>query len=62
MAIGMAGALLLLLWVQYEISWDRFHKNGDRLYRVLVTHTYNDGRIVQEAFTPVPLDAGFRKT
>ena len=57
MAIGMAGALLLLLWVQYEISWDRFHKNGDRLYRVLVNHTYNDGQLVQEAFTPVPLAA-----
>jgi len=61
MAIGMAGALLLLLWVQYEISWDRFHKNGDRLYRVLVNHTYNDGRLVQEAFTPVPLAAALKE-
>jgi putative ABC transport system permease protein len=61
MAIGMAGALLLLLWVQYEISWDRFHKNGDRLYRVLVNHTYNDGQLVQEAFTPVPLAAALKE-
>jgi ABC-type antimicrobial peptide transport system permease subunit len=61
MAIGMAGALLLLLWVEYEISWDRFHKNGDRLFRVLVNHTYNEGRIVQEAFTPVPLAAALKE-
>ncbi len=57
----MAGALLLLFWVQYEISWDRFHKNGDRLYRVLENHTYNDGRFVQEAFAPVPLAAALKE-
>lgn len=61
MAISMAGAILLLLWVQYEVSWDRFHKNGDRLYRVLVNHIYNDGRLVQEAFTPVPLAAALKE-
>jgi ABC-type antimicrobial peptide transport system permease subunit len=61
MAIGIAGAVLLLLWVQNEISWDRFHKNGDRLYRVLVNHNYNDGRLVQEAFTPVPLAAALKE-
>ena len=52
MAIGMACAILLLLWVQNEISWDRFHKNADCLYRVLVNHHYNDGQLRQEANTP----------
>lgn len=31
LAIGMASALLILLWVQNEISYDRFHKNKDRI-------------------------------
>lgn len=32
LAIGMASALLILLWVQNEVSYDRFHKNGDYIY------------------------------
>ncbi|MGH2646346.1 MAG: ABC transporter permease [Ginsengibacter sp.] len=34
LTIGMASAILILLWVQNETSYDRFHKNGDRLYEV----------------------------
>jgi putative ABC transport system permease protein len=34
LAIGLASALLISLWVRDELSFDRFHKNGDRLYRV----------------------------
>jgi len=32
LAIGMASAILILLWMQNEISYDRFHKNGPYLY------------------------------
>ena len=32
LAIGMASAMLILLWVQNEISYDKFYKNVDRLY------------------------------
>jgi putative ABC transport system permease protein len=34
LAIGMASALLILLWVQNEMSYDRFHANTDRIYKV----------------------------
>ena len=34
LAIGMASAILILLWVQNEISFDRFHIKGTRLYEV----------------------------
>ncbi len=34
LAIGMASAILIFLWIQNEISYDRFHTNGDRLYEV----------------------------
>ena len=33
LAIGMASAMLILLWVQNELSYDRFYKNTDRLYQ-----------------------------
>jgi putative ABC transport system permease protein len=32
LAIGMASALMILLWVQNEVSYDQFHKNKDNLY------------------------------
>jgi predicted permease len=34
LAIGMACSIFILLWVQNELSYDRFHKNADQLYRI----------------------------
>jgi len=35
LAIGLATCLLILLWINDELSFDRFHDNGDRLYKVV---------------------------
>jgi ABC-type antimicrobial peptide transport system permease subunit len=34
LAIGMACSILILLWVQDELSYDKFHQDYHRLYRV----------------------------
>ena len=34
LAIGMACSIFILLWVQNELSYDRFHKNADEIYRI----------------------------
>jgi len=34
LAVGMACSILILLWVQNELSYDRFHKNADHIYRL----------------------------
>lgn len=34
LAIGLASCILILLWVQSELSYDKFHKNAAQLYRV----------------------------
>ena len=34
LAIGMASSILILLWVQNELSYDRFHKNAHEVYRI----------------------------
>ena len=39
LAIGMACCLLILLYVYDELSYDRFHENGDRIYRILSDST-----------------------
>jgi ABC-type antimicrobial peptide transport system permease subunit len=44
LAIGMAAAILILLWIQNELSYDEFHKNKDRVYEVW-NHITVDGKI-----------------
>jgi putative ABC transport system permease protein len=34
LAIGMAAAILILLWIYNEVSYDGFHANKDRIYEV----------------------------
>jgi len=34
LAIGMASSILILLWVQNELSYDKFHKNAKQIYRI----------------------------
>jgi putative ABC transport system permease protein len=35
LALGIACSLLLYLFISYHVSFDRYHKNGARTYRVL---------------------------
>jgi len=44
LAVGMACTITILLWVQDELSFERFHENADNLYKITVTldqTTYN---------------------
>ncbi len=34
LAIGMAACLMIFLWVQDELSYDKFHQNAESIYRV----------------------------
>lgn len=36
LAVGMACCILMFLWVQNELSYDRFHENADDIYRVII--------------------------
>lgn len=42
LAIGLASSILILLWVQNELSYDRFHKNADQIYRI--TSEFGDSK------------------
>ncbi|MFC1724937.1 ABC transporter permease [candidate division KSB1 bacterium] len=35
LAVGLACCILILLWLQDELSFDRFHENTNELYRVI---------------------------
>ncbi len=38
LAVGLAISILTLIWVRHEASYDGFHANIDRLYRVVYTN------------------------
>ena len=42
LSVGLACSLLILLWVQNELSIDAFHKNGDRLYSIYERQYYDN--------------------
>lgn len=54
LSLGLALVIILMVWLQYELSFDKFHVNADRIYRVVVE--FNPGKSADNfASTPAPL-------
>jgi putative ABC transport system permease protein len=53
LSIGLAGSMFIFLWVMDELNFDRFNKNGDRLYRVEEDQKYSNG-LYHVGVTPWP--------
>ncbi|MDE2728678.1 MAG: ABC transporter permease, partial [Gemmatimonadota bacterium] len=53
LAIGIACCVLILLYVQDELSYDQYHEKKDRIYRVAESATVA-GRSIEAAVTPPP--------
>lgn len=60
LSIGMAGAILILLWIQNEVSFDQFHKKRDRIYQAW-SQIYADGKLRSWSSTPKPLARAVEK-
>ncbi|MDX1639227.1 MAG: hypothetical protein R3281_14775, partial [Balneolaceae bacterium] len=58
--IGMACSLLILLWINDELAYDRFHRDIGRIYRVMENQQYAQGNIFTTSSTPGPLALGYR--
>jgi putative ABC transport system permease protein len=43
LALGMSCSLLVLLFVFHELSYDRFHKKADRIFRIIDVHRQSTG-------------------
>jgi len=52
LSIGIAACILIFLYVQFELSYDRYHKNGERIYRIGQEIAYLNART---AATSAPL-------
>ncbi len=45
LAVGMAVAMLIFLFVSHEVSYDKFHVNGDRIYQVSSLVKYGEQEV-----------------
>lgn len=59
LAVGMAVALLIGLWIWDEISFNHYHKNHARLGEIVSIDTYN-GVTTYDEFSSVPVAAALR--
>jgi ABC-type antimicrobial peptide transport system permease subunit len=60
LAVGMASAILIWLWIQDELSYDEFHENKDRIYEVWNKVPF-DGKIRCWNSVPAPLARAVEK-
>ena len=60
LAVGLASAILICLWIQNEVSHDRFHPNIDRLY-LLNNRDQNNGGLYVYNLTCRPLGPAIQK-
>lgn len=60
LALGISFSLLIMLWVQNELSVDAFHQNGQQLYQVYEREYYNNN-ITGDYDTPGPLAVELKK-
>jgi len=42
LALGLFVSFMILMWVNDEMSYNNFHEDGDRIYRVMRTATFGD--------------------
>ncbi len=54
LAIGIACAGLIFLWVEDELNWDQFHTKKDNLYRIKENQKY-DTYVATFGSTPAPM-------
>jgi len=59
LTIGMTCFILILLWVQDELSFDKFHENANQLYRV-ITEQHHSGHVTRTSETQFPLAAALK--
>ncbi len=53
LAIGLASCVLIVLYIQDELSFDQYHENKDRIYRLAISETAGD-KVDEWAMSPAP--------
>lgn len=58
LSVGVSAALVIYLIVHFDFTFDKFHKDGDRIYRVVTSYTVNGNLSYSSASSwPLPDEA-----
>ncbi|WP_080057660.1 ABC transporter permease [Spirosoma aerolatum] len=60
LAVGLAVAMLIGLWIYDELSFDKYHQNYDRIAQVMQHQTINDVTSTSRA-VPIPVASELRR-
>jgi len=60
LSIGLTLVIILLVWLQFEFSFDKFHENADKIFRVVVEFKM-ENTSDNFANTPAPLGEVLKK-
>ena len=62
LVIGFSCFILIGLFVQYELSYDRFHEKAEQIYRVITKIDYAEGSVKENTWncTPMPLKSAIK--
>ena len=60
LTVSMTCSILIFLWVQDELSFDRFHRNYKNIYQVYVNRGFKDG-VYTDGVIPFPLVKALEK-
>ena len=61
LAVGMAVAILIGLWIWDELSFDKYHKNYNHVAMVMQNEIFN-GTVNTGSAVSLPFDAELRKS
>jgi len=58
---GLTCCLLMVLYMQHELSYDKFQQNGDRIVRMIMEYKFSEGEITKGNFTSTKVLPAFRQ-
>ncbi|NIJ53615.1 ABC transporter permease [Dyadobacter arcticus] len=53
LVVGITACLLILQYVSFELNFDRFHKDADRIYRI-TNDRFQQGKLIQHGTITYP--------
>ncbi len=60
LSVGMAGALLVFLFVKHHLSTDRHHARFERIFRIVTDVHLDDGSVEYNSEAPLPMAEALR--
>jgi putative ABC transport system permease protein len=61
LTIGLTCCLLMVLYLQHELSYDKFHPKGDRIARVIMEYSFGSSELTKGNFTSTKVFPAFKR-